>query len=69
MDVLELRRSRNRTPFLTEPYPGGMEDSYSIRGTPYANVVSHDPLLSMLGAQPALIEVFLQHQGHTTGKG
>ena len=50
---------------LTEPYPGGMEDSYSIRGTPYANVVSHDPLLSMLGA---LIEVFLQHQGHTPGK-
>ena len=53
---------------LTEPYPGGMEDSYSIRGTPYANVVSHDPLLSMLGAQPALIEVFLEHQGHSPGK-
>jgi hypothetical protein len=31
---------------LSAPYHGGFEDSYSIRGTPYRNVVLHEPLLA-----------------------
>ena len=53
---------------LSAPYHGGFEDSYSIRGTPYRNVVLHEPLLAMIGTLPALFELFLHGQGHTPGK-
>ena len=53
---------------LSAPYHGGFEDSYSIRGTPYRNVVLHEPLLAMIGTLPAQFELFLHGQGHTPGK-
>jgi len=51
-----------------EPYHGGLADSYSVHGTPYRNVVAHQPLVAMLGSLPDLFGRFLLGQGHAPDK-
>jgi hypothetical protein len=52
----------------SEPYHGGIADSYSVHGTPYRNVVAHHPMVAMLGVLPDQFGKFLLGQGHAPGQ-